>query len=205
MKTIKTIFFDLGNVVIKVHPEILEKGLATHGKIKEGAIVDYFTSSDNLNSYQTGRLTSSRFYSKTRRFFRLDIKYNEFYRIWNSIFRPYPEMEDIISAIKKKYPDIRLILFSNTNESHYEYLKENYKILELFDAHVLSHEIGKNKPHPDIYKAALRSAGSIPRDTFYTDDRPELIEAARTIGIRAFTFTSPKTLRHQLSKYGIQV
>jgi HAD superfamily hydrolase (TIGR01509 family) len=73
------------------------------------------------------------------------------------------------------------------------------------DACVVSHELGKQKPDPDIFNEAMRLAGSIPKNTFYTDDRLDLIEAARVMGIRAFEFTGHESLKENLSKCGIQV
>ncbi|MFC1644344.1 HAD family hydrolase [Candidatus Omnitrophota bacterium] len=204
-KSLKAILFDLGNVIVRFDAEKVEKEFGACGKIKEGEFVDYITDSYNTNRYMEGKLTSSQFYNKTRRLFKMDIRFNEFYRVWNSMFYPYPEVEDIIKAISEKYPDIKLVLISNTNESHYEFIRERYKILDLMDAHVVSHEVGKQKPHTDIFNEALRLAESIPKDTFYTDDRLDLIEAARVMGIRAFQFVGHDQLREQLTKYNIHI
>jgi HAD superfamily hydrolase (TIGR01509 family) len=204
-KTIKAMIFDLGNVVIKFDPNILDAEYRKYCKAREGAFVEYLLDSDNINKYMEGKLSSSRFYSKTKRMFRMDIKYGEFYGIWNAMFTSYPEMEEIIRKLKENYPQIKLILLSNTNEVHYNFVKEEYKVLDLFDGHLLSHEFGKQKPHPEIYKEAMRMAGTIPRDTFYTDDREDLIEAARIMGIKAYQFTGHEGLIKQLSKFGIEV
>ena len=204
-RSIKAIFFDLGNVIVRVDPVMLEGGYAAYGRIREGQIIDYFMDSDNMNRYMEGKLTSSQFYSRTRRLFKLDIRFHEFYRIWNSIFAPYPEVEEIIRTIRRDYPEIKMILVSNTNESHYEFLRDTYNILDVLDGCVVSHEGGEQKPHPAIFNEALALAGSIPRNTFYTDDRPELISAARVMGIRAFQFVGHEQLRDQLAQFGIRV
>ncbi|MGD2279449.1 MAG: HAD-IA family hydrolase, partial [Candidatus Omnitrophota bacterium] len=117
----------------------------------------------------------------------------------------YPEMEKIIKELKDKYPGVKLVLISNTNEAHYDFIKEKYEILKLMDKCVVSHELGRQKPHPDIFNKAMRLAGSIPKETFYTDDRPDLVSAARVMGIRAFDFTGHDSLRENLSKCGIEV
>lgn len=205
MQQIKAIFFDLGNVIVRFDATILEKEYAPYSKVDSSKFVDYILDSDNVNRYMEGKLTSSQFYSKTCRLFKMKIGFNEFYRIWNSIFYPYPEMEEIVKTIRKKYMGIKLILISNTNEMHYEFLKREYKILGLMDASIVSHKIGRQKPHPDIFTRALKAAGTKSKETFYTDDRPELIDAARVMGIRAFTFTDPGNLRKQLSKYEIHI
>lgn len=205
MKTIKAILFDLGNVIIRFDATLFEKALEPFGKIEEGKIVDYLMESYNVNRYMEGRLTASQFYARTRRKFGLKIKFGEFFRIWNSIFFPYPEMEQIVKRLKKRYPEIRLVLISNTNEEHYEFLKKDYDILSLMDECVVSHEVGKCKPHPAIFREALKLAGTLPKNTFYTDDREDLIEAARVMGLKAYKFVGHEELRKQLAKFGITV
>jgi len=168
-------------------------------------MMEYLLESDNVINYMRGRLSASHFYSKTCRLFKLKIKFGEFYEVWNSIFISYPEVEDIVKRIKKKHPEIKLVLVSNTNNEHFEFIKENYKVLDLFDGHVLSHEVGKCKPDPAMFLEALKISGTIPKDTFYTDDREDLIEAARVMGFRAFLFTDHIDLKKQLAKCGVEV
>ncbi len=204
-KKIKTIFFDLGNVIVKLDPMVLEREYAACGRVKQGEVIEYFMDSDEVNGYAEGKLTSSQFYNRTRRRFKMDIKYNDFYRVWNEIFLPYPEMDEIIRNLKKGYPDIKLILVSNTNESHFDFVKDKYNILDLLDAHVASHELGAQKPRSEIFQEALRIAGSLPKETFYTDDREDLIDAAKVMGIRAFQFTGHTGLREHLAEFGVNV
>ena len=204
-KTIKAIVFDLGNVLIKFDPALLTRGFSEYGKVDEKKMTEYLLESDNINRYMAGKITSSQFYTRTKKIFRIKISYREFYEVWNSVFHPYPEMEDMVRAIREKYPEIKLVLLSNTNEEHYEFLEKEYGILEVFDECVVSHEVRRIKPHPDIFQEALRLAGSLPRETFYTDDRKDLIEAARVMGLRAYQFVGHEELRKHLAKFGIEV
>ncbi|MBL7072212.1 MAG: HAD family phosphatase [Candidatus Omnitrophica bacterium] len=205
MGKIKAIFFDLGNVIVRVKPEVLVEGFQKCGRVVPERVIDYFMDSDNVNRYMEGEISSSQFYSKTRRFFRLDIKYREFYDLWNKVLAPYPEMEEIIRDLKKDYPDIKMILVSNTNEVHYDFVREKYKILDLLDGHITSHEEGVQKPDPEIFVRALKLAGTLPKETFYTDDREDLIDAARAMGIRAFQFQDHHKFRAQLAKFNIEI
>lgn len=205
MKSIKTIFFDLGKVIVNFDLAILEKGYAAYGYKPDGNIDEYIMGSESGTRYMEGDISSSDFYKRTRRSFKMDIKYNEFYEVWNSMFFPNPEVENIIKSIKKNYPDIALVLMSDTNEAHYNFLKERYEVLGLIDHNVLSYKVGRLKPHPDMFKEGLRLTGSLPKEVFYTDDRLELIEAARIMGIRAFQFTGHEALLADLAKVGINV
>ncbi|MDD4013574.1 MAG: HAD family phosphatase [Candidatus Omnitrophica bacterium] len=204
-KEIKAILFDLGNVLIKLDFESVEKRYMAHGRIKEGSMIEHILDSDTMNRYMEGKIGSDAFYRKTTRHFRLDIGRTEFFRIWNSMFSAYPEMEDILKTLKEKYPHIKLVLISNTCESHYDFIKEQFSVLRQLDDHVVSHVFGAQKPDPSIYFEALKIAGALPKDTFYADDRPDLIDAARRLGIHAFQFTTHEELKGQLAKFNIKV
>ncbi|NQT33416.1 MAG: HAD family phosphatase [Candidatus Omnitrophica bacterium] len=205
MKQIKAILFDLGRVIVGVHLELLVKGFSAYGKLEEKEALDYFSKSKNYNLYQEGKLTSSQFYMRTVKIFRLKIKYNEFYKVWNGIFSHSPEMENIITNIKEKHPDIKMVLISDTNKSHFEFIRKQYDILDELDDHVLSYETGKQKPSAKIFNEALKRAGALPKDTLYVDDRQDLIEGGRVMGLRAYQFTDPGSFRKQLAKFDVLV
>jgi glucose-1-phosphatase len=204
-KEIKAVFFDLGNVLIRFDVDILANALGTHSRLKKPDFQGYVMDSPDMNRYMEGKITSSQFYNRTKRFFKMKIAYADFYRAWNSIFCPYPEMEGIVRGIKEKYPEVKLVLVSNTNETHFSFLEKEYDVLGVFDEKILSHEAGCQKPDAAIFVKALDAAGTIPRNTFYTDDRLDLIEAARTMGIRAYHFISHEKLREDLAKVNIFV
>jgi putative hydrolase of the HAD superfamily len=66
----------------------------------------------------------------------------------------------------------------------------------------LSFEIGSVKPEPEIYLDALARVGAEAGETVFVDDRPVNVEAALTLGIRAFLFTDADRLRGELEADG---
>lgn len=205
MNTIKSIFFDLGNVLVKYDLAIMLKGYIKHGCDPKRDISSYIMESNTGKKYMEGRIDSSRFYRESCRRLNIDISFDDFYRVWNSMFFPYPEMEDIIKKLKEKYPGVSLILISDTNEGHFNFIRKNYEFLDLMDHYVLSYEVGRMKPNRKIYREAIKTSGALAKDIFYTDDRLDLVEAARTLGLKAHQFTGHENLLSQLSKFGITV
>ena len=61
------------------------------------------------------------------------------------------------------------------------------------------------KPDVRIYKKALAALGVQPQETFYTDDRPELIESAGRLGIQGFVFRGVEQLKNDLMDAGIEI
>ncbi|HNX90758.1 MAG TPA: HAD family phosphatase [Candidatus Omnitrophota bacterium] len=203
---IKAILFDLGNVLVRFDLAIMAKGYSKYARIPDERIAEFVMSSRLGEWYMRGKLTSSEFYRKTAAFFKMKkISYDEFYAVWNSIFSPYREMEDIVRNLKKKYPHIPLIIVSDTNEEHFNFVRKEYEFIDLVDHFVLSQDIGRLKPHHDMYNAAITLAGVLPREIFYTDDREDLIRKARAMGLRAYQFTGHEALIKQFEKLGVSL
>ena len=96
------------------------------------------------------------------------------------------------------------MLVSNTNAIHFEMIRENYPLLRHFDALILSYEVQAMKPSPRIFEAAVRAAGCLPEECFFTDDIPEYVEAARAQGIDACVFEGFERLQQDLKNRGVE-
>ena len=63
-------------------------------------------------------------------------------------------------------------------------------IAKLMDAIVFSSELGRRKPAPEVYQAALEAIGTPPEDTIFVGDRVrEDYEGPRGLGMRAVIYT----------------
>jgi putative hydrolase of the HAD superfamily len=70
----------------------------------------------------------------------------------------------------------------------------------IFDHLIFSSEIGVVKPNPSAFRAALERLACLPDEVLFIDDRPDNVEAAITLGLRALLFTSPDQLRALLER-----
>lgn len=75
------------------------------------------------------------------------------------------------------------------------YRRERFE--ELFDAVVISEEVGMRKPHPSIYRLAASRIGVEPVACVFVDDLLPNVEGARAVGMegivhRSADFTIPK-------------
>ncbi len=202
---VKCVFFDLGNVLVKVLPETFEERLRSEcsARCKEGEVVDFFENSKAMRLYTEGKMDSSRFFTNIKRRFRLKVKYHDFYDIFNGMFEIDHEACALIEKISSFYPEIALGVLSNTNESHYEHLKKEMPVLGKMDLEVLSYVAGHQKPQKPIYTYAVEKAGLPAKNCFFTDDKTENIKAARVCGMRAFIFRGSDECQEDLKKCGI--
>ena len=63
---------------------------------------------------------------------------------------------------------------------------ESLGLGELVDAALSAAMIGTAKPRPEAYQAMARALGVTPETCLFVDDRPECVEGARRVGMRAW-------------------
>ena len=182
------IICDLGNVLIDFDHRIAVRRILEHTPKKEEDIYDLFFDSGLTELYEEGRIDPDEFFHRVKDFLKLDMERDGFFPIWNDIFFETPKnikMQDFLREARTRY---KLILVSNLNKTHFEFLKTRMDIFGEFNKLVLSYEVGHRKPDPEIYRRALESARTTASRAFYIDDRKDLIEAAAKLGIKGIVF-----------------
>ena len=183
------IICDLGNVLVDFEHRIAVKRILCCTPKTEEDVYNLFFDSGLTEAYEEGKIDTDEFYRRVKEVLELDMEDDEFFPIWNDIFFETGlnlKMRDFLKKIRSKY---KLIMVSNLNVAHFEFLKERMNgIFSEFDRLVLSYEVGFRKPAPEIYKVALGFAKTKPARTFYIDDRKDLVEAAAKLGIKGIVF-----------------
>ncbi len=180
----------LGNVLIDFDHRIAVRRILEHTPKKEEDIYDLFFDSGVTELYEEGRIDPDEFFRRVKDFLKLDMDRDGFFQIWNDIFFETPKnikMQDFLREARARY---KLVLVSNLNKTHFEFLKTRMDIFGEFNKQVLSYEVGHRKPDPEIYRRALESARTTASRAFYVDDRKDLVEAAAKLGIKGIVFDS---------------
>jgi len=200
---IQVIYFDLGKVIIDFdHSRAAQELLkVTPLSLKEAMAV--LSDGELISEYETGRLSSQEHYRKVCRRLQMEVSIEKFGELWGSMFLPEPLVsESFLQALKKRY---RLMLLSNTNEIHFDFVIRHYPILRVIEERLLSYQAGCMKPEARIFELAIRKAGVAPENIFFTDDRLENIEAAQRAGIQALLFQSETQLKRDMLSRGMAV
>lgn len=201
-KKIKTIYFDLGNVLIFFSfPKMIAQIGALSG-MGRSEVERLFFQNDLRGLYETGQIDTAEVYRQFQRKSPLPFSLPEFMEALSNIFTPNHELWPLVESLKKA--GIRLVLLSNTCECHFNRLYSHYPILQQFDHKILSFEVGACKPAPLIFQRALEVSKCSSEECFYTDDIPEFIASARECGLDGEIFTDVPTLRRQLISRGCQ-
>ncbi|MBI4549737.1 MAG: HAD family phosphatase [Candidatus Omnitrophica bacterium] len=196
----RLVLFDLGNVLVRFDHAILARKLSKLSRKPIFAIVSQFIRSGLGELYDEGRIDTEDFTGRVLRALDLKMSPEEFKACWTEIFWENPGMDELVGRLKARYP---VFVISDTNPMHFDFVRERFPILRHIDQFVLSYEVGARKPHPKMFEAALRRAGCAAEETFFTDDRSEIIEAARRMGFRTHRFTGTRALARELLKQGI--
>jgi glucose-1-phosphatase len=185
---IKTLIFDLGKVIVNFDHSRIVQRIEQSCDFKSDEIFKIIFASNTTHDYELGKISSLEFFDEVKKLINLRMSFTEFADAWTCTFDLEPIIsEKIIENLSQKY---RLLVLSDTNELHFEFIKVNFPILRHFDDFVLSYQVGVVKPAPEIFYAAIEKANCLPEECFFTDDREVNVIGAEKVGIKAIQFIS---------------
>ena len=105
------------------------------------------------------------------------------------------ELLEIIKKLKKNY---KIGLLSNNSVNLNQRIRDN-NIAEIFDAVVISGEVGFQKPQPEIFKILSEKLGVELNELIFVDDTKRSLEGAEKIGYFPILFTNNQKLEEELA------
>lgn len=202
---IKGIIFDLGNVLLDFNHMIAAEKLSVFTDKEGKEIYDLFFDSQKTQLFEEGKISASEFFQDVKEMLNLKIPYEEFVPIWNGIFYFTDKNLQVYNLARSLKNCYRLALLTNINFLHLEHVKKAFPVLGAFHNILASCELGLRKPQPEIYQKALEILGTKPEETFYTDDRIELISGAKKLGINAVVFFGVEQLKKDFIAAGVNI
>lgn len=198
---IKTIIFDFGDVFINLDKNgALQNALDLFG-------IETFTEdliTTNLR-YEIGDISTEQFINFYHQRFP-GCTEKQIIDAWNYILKDFPSYRyEFIKALKQENR-FNLILLSNTNEMHIEYIKHYVSFYEgfksCFTQFYLSHEIHLRKPDQSIYEFVLNENHLKANECLFIDDTKENTIAAEQLGIH--TWNIDETNEDVIELFNIQ-
>lgn len=195
---IKTVIFDLGKVIVPFEIERLG-ALANHTDIPLTEIKSALLEAPELRLYETGKLTSQEFYSAIREMLELRASFEEFASVWNGIFDTDPLVsEALLASLKNNY---KLIVLSDTNELHFDFIRASFPVLRHFDDFCLSFQTGFMKPSRESFAAAVGKADCLSGECLFIDDKLANVMGALKFGMKGFQFEGEDQLIRELERF----
>ncbi len=113
-----------------------------------------------------------------------------------------PTMVEWIERLRRA--GIKTAILSNMPTSFYQRVLARYAWIHLFDAVVISGELGMVKPDAEIFRFALSRLGTSAGETLFVDDLEPNVEGARLVGLEAVQFSDARSLGSIIDdRYGL--
>ena len=197
---IEHIIFDLGNVLVNIHPHRTMDQFAKRCPYSEEIIQSFYLSDLHLG-FMAGKYTPEDFYQEMITKFPCEIKIEEFQSIWNQVIGlPKPGIERLINQLAEKY---QLSICSNTDPWHWQVALEYMKFSHRFGHFFLSFEMKMNKPRSEVFKLMLDELSTSGEKCLFIDDTYENIESAEKLGFKCLHGQDPQTFSTELTKLKI--
>lgn len=149
---------------------------------------------DVLATANSGQMSSHDMHSHVAN--RLGMPKNIWYETVQRGEMPNQELLKYIKTLKLKY---KTAILSNANTGTLQ-RKFNPSQLALFDALIVSAEVGMMKPNAEIYELVARKLGVKNSECVFTDDSQAYCEAAQAIGMQAICYKDFEQFRTELEQ-----
>lgn len=198
--TIRAVLFDYGGVLVRTLDDGPRRAWAWRLGLEVGELARIVFESETARLAAIGKLDEAAHWRWVAR--RLGLSPQEAAAFTSDFFagdQADPELAELIHSLRPRY---KTGLLSNCWPSLRSTL-QHQQLDGLFDALVLSCEVGAAKPDPRIYQEALRQLGVAPYEAVFIDDLPANIEGARALGLQAIPFRDTPSLKRALKALGV--
>jgi len=190
------VFFDLGGVLVEVRFEQFVRDMAKVSHLSRQEMALQLQGLRPVyKKFETGEVDAAFLFNRLKRQFPKMAGREQFEEIYTGIFSLKEDVARIACSLKKH---VRLSVISNTDQLHYEFIRQNYPVMQHFEEPVTSFQVHALKPDSKIYESALARFSMAPLDTLFIDDLPENIAAARSLGMRGIVFQNAQQLQQDL-------
>ena len=199
--SVRSVMFDLGGVLVKVEPERLLE-IVPQDDDAQHHVAQLIDNPAWAVPFELGRVTPHQFFEQVKQHVPMTCSFERFVEVWNGMLSENAETITLIERLRERYT---LLVLTNTNVLHDEYMRRTWPRLSRVHHWVASYEVGIRKPDPQIFQLAVRRTGVSPEATVYVDDRAEHVAAARQLGLTAIQFTPGLQLEEEFRAIGLHV
>jgi putative hydrolase of the HAD superfamily len=188
MMPVKTLIFDLGNVIIDLKDEQHWWEEVFLSMFDRQAVLK-LQQHGLFRNYESGLISDDAFLDSLSVFLKDGFTQEDIRQGWIELLGDLPRHR--LEALETLKQSFDILLLSNTNDIHLQYI---HKTLEdeysfnpfdrIFRKQYYSHHLGTSKPEKEIYSLLIKDSGIIPEEALFMDDKPENLSAASTLGIR---------------------
>lgn len=195
---VKTIVFDLGNVLLSFDPvKYIENKINDESKVS--TVCEAIFKSEEWLMLDRGTITER---EAIDRIVERNLELSELIELvmdnWYEILTPMEESFKILGELKEK--GYKILFLSNFHMIAAEKVVARYEFNKHFHGGVFSYVENLLKPEKEIYLRLLEKYDLVPEETIFIDDTKVNVEAANSLGINGLVFENADKLREDLNK-----
>ena len=201
MKTIKSVIFDWGGVLIDDPAPGLMQYCAKALKVSKE---EYIKAHNKFETdFQKGLICEDTFWERICS--ELNVPKPKVLSLWFEAFEaayvPRNDMFSMAASLQKN--SYRTAVLSNTEMPAMEFFhRQRYN---MFDVPVFSCAEGVKKPDRKIYEKTLKKLRSRPEQSVFIDDKTKYINGAKEVGINTVLFQNIDQFKSELNRLGVKI
>jgi putative hydrolase of the HAD superfamily len=199
--TITTLFLDIGGVLLT---NGWDRDARKRAAEKFGLDLAEMDERHHLtfDTYEAGKLGLDEYLDRVVFYKKRSFTKDEFRKFMHDQSRPYPDMIDLVRALKARH-GLRVAAVNNEGRELSAHRIKTFDLGSIFDCFVSSAFVHIRKPDADIYRTALDIVQAVPSEVLYLDDREMFVDVARGLGINGIHHKAFQTTKAQMEAFGL--
>lgn len=194
--SIRAVFFDLGGVIVRTEFQAPRQRLAERFGMDYEDIDKIVFGSPTAARASVGEITEEEHWLQVMKILKLPAA--EARSVQKEFFAGDVIDRGLLEYLRSLKPGYKVGAISNAWSGLRQYM-EREKFADVFDAIVISAEVGAAKPEPKIFLYALDQLGVSPGEAVFVDDVSENVEASKKLGLQGIQFRDPESVIEQLN------
>ncbi|WP_431157917.1 HAD family hydrolase [Winogradskyella poriferorum] len=203
MKTIDTIIFDLGGVLIDWNPEYVYLDVFNGDRKKMQWFFDNICTHDWNENQDAGYPLQQATEERVALFPEHEDLIRMYYGRWVEMLGDAIEgTVDILKALIER-KDLKVVALTNWSHETFPIALDRFDFLHWFEGIIVSGEEKTRKPFKEIYDITLNRFNITAENAVFIDDNLRNINAAKALGINGIHFENPNALINELNAFNI--
>jgi 2-haloacid dehalogenase len=205
MKTIDTIIFDLGGVLIDWNPEYVYLDVFEGDRKKMQWFFDTVCTNDWNENQDAGYPLQKATEERIALFPEHEELIRMFYGRWEEMLGEAIDGSVTILKSLIENPNYKVVALTNWSHETFPIALERFDFLHWFEGIIVSGTEKTRKPFAEIYELTLNRFNITAENSIFIDDNFRNIKAAEALGINGIHFESPNALLDQLKTFSIVI
>ncbi|MCY3884517.1 MAG: HAD family phosphatase [Gammaproteobacteria bacterium] len=181
---IELVLFDMGGVVVSVHPRRVFRHWAQASGVRFEEFVGRWSIEQHYKDYETGRTSFEQLVDGLNNQLGIGMSIDDWKIGWNELVgQPF---QDVLQLVQRLASELPVYCFTNSNPEHESIWANNCKEeLSVFRAVFNSSTIGLRKPDVDAFLNVSIRMETSPSRVLFLDDNRENVRGAIESGMQA--------------------